>query len=304
MRRALLFSTLVLVCGVSCRPDFGERASDVAALRVLAIRAEPPEAAPGIDRVTYTLIAAAPTGAVESPAASFAFCTSPKLLTENGAVSAACLSSEGAAPIGDARGSITAVVPPDACFTFGPETKAQDVRPRDPDVTGGFFQPIRATISSPDGPVVAFGFERLRCKLANAPADAVQAFERDYRPNANPTLLPLSASIDGAPVAFDALPRGARVVLRASWRPEDAEAYVAFDPRVQAVVPRRESMRVSWFATAGSFEHDRTGRGEDEPESFTEDAWTAPDAEAATIWAVLRDARGGVAFAVQPVRTR
>lgn len=303
MRRAAFALVVVVAGAAACKPDFGERLSEVGETRVLAVRADPPEAAPGADRVTYTLLVASPEGTVDAPAASFAFCATPKLLTENGAVSAACLKG-GVAPIGDARGSIDAVVPADACFTFGPETKSQDQRPRDADVTGGYYQPVRATVSAPGGPIVTFGFERIRCKLANAPADAAEAFARDYRPNQNPTLLPLTAWIDDAPVALDAIPRGARVTLRASWRPEDAERFVAFDPRAQAVVPRRESMRVSWFATAGAFEHDRTGRDEDDEATSTDDAWTAPDADAATIWVVLRDARGGVAFAASEIHTR
>lgn len=303
MRRLAFSLVVALAAGAACKPDFGERISAIGATRVLAVRADPPEAAPGTDRVSYTLLVASPEGTVEAPAASFAYCATPKLLTENGAVSAACL-RDGVAPIGDARGSIAAVVPADACFTFGPETKSQDQRPRDADVTGGFYQPVRATVSAPEGPIVAFGFERIRCKLANAPADAAEAFARDYHPNANPTLLPLAASIDGAPIALDAIARGAHVTLRASWRAEDAERYVAFDPRAQAVVPRRESMRVSWFATGGAFEHDRTGRDEDDEEIFSDNGWTAPEADAATLWVVLRDARGGVAFATQPVRMR
>ncbi len=98
--------------------------------------------------------------------------------------------------------------------------------------------------------------------------------------------------------------RGARVTLRATWRPEDAERYVAFDPRAQLVVPRREAMRVSWYATGGVFEHDRTGRDEADLATTSDNTWTAPDAAKATLWAVLRDSRGGVGFHVQPVGLR
>jgi hypothetical protein len=78
-----------------------------------------------------------------------------------------------------------------------------------------------------------------------------------------------------------------------------------FDVRAQAIVERRESLRVSWFATAGAFDLDRTGRAEDETESFTENAWTAPDEARVThLWFVLRDARGGLAFASATLSTR
>jgi hypothetical protein len=56
-------------------------------------------------------------------------------------------------------------------------------------------------------------------------------------------------------------------------------------------------MRVSFFASAGSFRDDRVGRAEDEPEVAVENAWTAPAATGvAHLWFVLRDARGGVTF--------
>ena len=44
----------------------------------------------------------------------------------------------------DARGGVSAALPMSGCFDFGPETQSAEVRPRDPDVTGGFFLPIRA----------------------------------------------------------------------------------------------------------------------------------------------------------------
>jgi hypothetical protein len=95
------------------------------------------------------------------------------------------------------------------------------------------------------------------------------------------------------------------VTLRVAWPPEDAEPYVALDPREQVVAERRESMRVSWFATAGTFEHDRTGRAADELVSFTGNGWTAPDEPGAVgAWVVLRDARGGVAFAAMALTVR
>jgi hypothetical protein len=55
---------------------------------------------------------------------------------------------------------------------------------------------------------------------------------------------------------------------------------------------------VSWFASDGEFEHDRTARSEAEAESGDSDnQWTAPDSEGEQrIWVVLRDDRGGVGW--------
>lgn len=296
----------------SCKPDFGERESLVDRVQVLAVRIEPPEARPG-DVVTTTLLVASPSGPVDAPLARWAFCATPKLLTENGSVSAACLTDDGVVPIADVRGGVSAALPASGCFDFGPETQSAEVRPRDPDVTGGFFLPIRARLGSgaeteTEAQVVtAFGFARITCNLANAPGDLAARFRDEYRPNRTPSLLPVEVRLEGAaaPIAFDAIPRGGRVVLRAAWNPGDAETYALFDVNSQAIVTRRESLRVSWFTTAGSFESDRSGRTEDEPESFTENVWTAPDeARVSHLFFVLRDSRGAATFASLPATTR
>jgi hypothetical protein len=56
-------------------------------------------------------------------------------------------------------------------------------------------------------------------------------------------------------------------------------------------------MRVSWYATGGSFLHDVTGRAAEDPETYTQNEWTAPAAPGPVyLWAVLRDNRGGIDF--------
>ena len=60
---------------------------------------------------------------------------------------------------------------------------------------------------------------------------------------------------------------------------------------------QRESLRLSWFATGGAFEHDATGRGQTETETFTQNVWTAPATPGPVyFWTVLRDDRGGIDF--------
>lgn len=288
MRRVLVLA-LVLV---ACKPDFGVRESLVDREEILAVRADPPEAAPG-ESVRFSVLVATPAGPVATPATAWAWCATPKLLTENGSVAAAC-NGDGVVAAGVTRGDITAALPSDGCFTFGPETRSADFRPRDPDVTGGYYQPIRATVGSG---TVAFGFARLACNLANASGDVAAAYKARYVRNRNPEIAPL-----GVPAE---VPRGSRTLIHVSWRPEDAEVFVVLDPTTQTLIERRESLRVSWHATGGSFEHDRTGRTADETESFTDDAWTAPDEPGVVhLWAVLRDARGGVAFTSADVNVR
>jgi hypothetical protein len=63
------------------------------------------------------------------------------------------------------------------------------------------------------------------------------------------------------------------------------------------LVQHTETMRVSWFASDGSFVHDHTGIDETETDNFTNNDWTAPSAaETVYLWLVLRDSRGGVDF--------
>jgi len=304
------FAPLVLLAAgaqVHCRPDLGDRESLVTRTQVLAVRGDPPEAKPG-ETVRWSLLVATPDGPIATPLASWAFCAQPKLLTENGAVSAACL-ADAVRPIAEGAPSIEAPIPDDACRLFGPEVTSADLRPRDPDVTGGYYQPLRVTVFGPradvEGPTVAFGLERITCNLADAAADVARAFGERHAPNQNPTLGLLSARRGDAPVALDAVPRGSTVTLRVEWPETSAERYVAYDLATRTLVDRRESMRVSWFATAGSFANDRTGRAEDELETFTENEWTAPDeARSVHLFVVLRDARGGVAFASHEIVTR
>lgn len=293
--RSAIAAVTVLAAGAACRPDLGARESLVDGDEILAVRAEPAEARPG-EPVTFSLLVASPTGTVAGRPVAWAFCATPKRLGENGAVSAAC-AGDGVTPVDVARGDVTTAVPEGACFDFGPETRSADLRPRDPDVTGGYYAPIRASVAGPAGGLVAFGFARLRCNLAGAPAEIARDFAARYAPNRNPTITAFDAPIEAAP--------GARVTARVSWRPEDAETYLRFDPSGPALLTERESLRVSWHTTGGAFDSDRTGRGEAEAETSTESGWTAPAAPGVVhLWAVLRDARGGVAWASRDVAVR
>src|SRR5206468_1568139 len=99
-------------------------------------------------------------------------------------------------------------------------------------------------------------------------------------------------------VGLDRIPAGARVTLASGWSDADSERYVTFDLASQSLADRREAMRVSWFATGGTFDTDRTGRAEEDLATVTENTWTAPSSAAKVhVWIVLRDSRGGLDFA-------
>lgn len=272
----------VLLFG-ACVPDLGKRDSLIEEATILAVRGEPPDVNPG-EKVQFDVLLATPEGAVVTPLARWDYCASAKRLTENGAVSASCFYDNGVVPVANAPAPIDANVPSNACNVFGPRTLTQDERPRDPDITGGYYQPLRVIV----GGKVGFGFERVRCGAPLSPAFVVEEFGTRYVPNRNPTL---------DPIALATARRGARVVLRATWPADAPETFPVYDLAAKVLVDHRESMRVSWFASAGTFDADRTGRDEAEPELFTDNGWTAPDtARAVHFYVVLRDPRGGVAF--------
>lgn len=282
----------------ACQPDFGDRESLITEARVLAVRGEPAEAKPD-EIVTYSVLVATPDGPVDGVLANWAFCATPKLLTENGSVSPRCL-TDGVRVVAVGTASVTTAIPSDACSLFGPDVTAAELRPRDPDVSGGFYQPMRVNVSGIA--TAAFGFERIRCNLASASAEAATQFGQRYTNNRNPTVPSLEAFVGLAQVPLDRVPGGAVVTLRAKWLSEDAEPYVVLDVASQTLIDRREGMRVSWFANAGSFASDRTGRTEAEREPFTDNEWTAPNqAGIVHVFVVLRDDRGGAAFAHYPL---
>ena len=63
-------------------------------------------------------------------------------------------------------------------------------------------------------------------------------------------------------------------------------------------------MRVAWFASEGSFDHERTGQLAGERLGPTsQNVWHAPDRPAdVRLWVVLRDDRGGVGWSSYRLR--
>jgi hypothetical protein len=220
-----------------------------------------------------------------------------------------------------------------------PKPGEPNFRPVDPDTTGGYYQPVRVATDS-DRPLFADGMTRLTCGLGGATQEQSAEFNRSYRANENPSLDDLVlVRADGTELALvpdegDApgvsVARNEEITLRAHWRdcpleascgdgicstretdcPDDcttphgctgSEPYLHFDALARTLEDRREAIRISWFATSGSFAFERTGQPEaDSPETSSENRWTAPADSADTgqvwLWIVMRDDRGGVAW--------
>jgi hypothetical protein len=284
---------MLLAWIAGCAPVLPDPTSIVTTPRVVAVSTDPPEAAAGAD-FTLTALYADATGELATAPVDWSFCTVPRPLAELGPVNGDCLvpGDESLAPIATGA-SVAAVVPDDACSLFGPNPPPPIAgnppgRPADPDVTGGFYQPIVGF----DGDAVTLAAERVRCGIANVSQETYIAWNTGYVDNANPAFT--------AEVPATAAP-GEAIDLSVDWG-ESAESYLVYDPVSGELLTRREAISATWFATGGSFEELRNGRGSDDLETTVTNRWTAPDtAGEAWIWVVLRDERGGVAFTGFPV---
>jgi hypothetical protein len=320
----------------ACKPEFSERNSAVTGLRVLAIQSDPAEASPRLSpSINYRALVADPHGPREDVGVEWDYCTDPKPIDELNDVSRSCFESSGSQfiPLAGNGDTASGTLPANGCRQYGPNPpEAKDGglpgRPADPDTTGGYYQPVRVVVFD-ESQVIAVGQTRLQCDLAGATSEILREFNNRYRPNANPAVDRLVAlrgaeeEIAPSPGAANvfAVARGEEVRLRASWaecQPNvpcaddsttvqcdepppcaGAEGYVVFDLQSRTVVAHRESMRISWFATAGSYSDDRTGQSEDQAQTpYAENKWTAPD-EAGTVWLwlVIRDNRAGTSWA-------
>ncbi len=318
---------LLLLTG--CLPEVDSDLARVDEPRILAVRAEPAEVTPG-EPATFTALYADANGQIADAPLDWAFCTARRPLAELGPVNKLCL-----APAGDSLKtigegiSVTAALPEDGCRLFGPDPPpAEPDQPAgrvvDPDLGGGYYQPIR--ILPPDGPESLTLLQlRIRCGLAGATQQQSAEYRQRYKPNLAPTLTLTSSD---QPLETIELRAGDELPLRASWTscPETAtcgdgactldedatlcaadcgtvdgcggaETYLVFDPTTLTLTTRREAIGVAWFATGGSFEAARTGRAPDDTKTFSANTWTAPDvAGAHTLWVVLRDDRGAATW--------
>lgn len=303
-----LLSTTLLTCP-ACAPEFEENLSLVLGDQVLAVRAEPAEAAEGAPIVLRALHSGG--GEVD-----FYSCLERKPISELGPVHPSCLDTEGEALslLGSGE-SVDMVVAPDACALFGPRRPEPEPgqpagRPADPDLTGGFYQPI---IARGDDQASTLGVVRLICGLQRADRAQVIEYNQRFVPNTNVEVGQLQARQDGEWRALDAeegplrFQPGAVLELRITWAKCDdepaqeqatgctgAEPYVVFDPEARALVERTETIIASWFATAGDFENHRTKQ---HSSTASRNRWSAPQEPGLVEhWVVLRDGRGGVGW--------
>jgi hypothetical protein len=224
----------LLAAFAACKPEFSERPSEVQSYRVLAVQAEPAEWQRILDPDTneakpasYRALVVNPLGTVANAELEWAFCTMPKPLTELNDVSIQCFQNDPAFIIPLGKGpAATAAIPENTCRQFGPDIPENAAfRPADPDVSGGYYQPLRVLYRpQPDQLVPTMAKVRIRCGLAGASQEQSSEYNRKYHVNTNPKLE--TVAVDGRPLAslesdpaappFE-LPRGGHATLRGSW---------------------------------------------------------------------------------------
>ncbi len=314
VRRACAAACAIAIVAVACKPTLDDTQSIVASARVLAVRADPAEAPPK-SQVTYTALIVDASGTLRDAPLDWAYCNQRKPLAELGPVSPLCMTRDAdfLAELGVGT-QVTATIADTACREFGPDVPEAKMgepagRPVDPDLTGGYYQPLRLALPGSTGDAFTLERARLACGIVGATSEQLVDFRKRYRPNTNPAVDALTANGarvvaegSGAPSVVVA---GARIAFHATWAEctdpakdcGGAEPYVVFDLASRSIVDSREAIRVSWFATGGSFDHDRTGRDAAETDSFSDNAWIAPSQPGIVhLWIVLRDERGGAGW--------
>ncbi len=323
-----LIGALASVAGTACKPNLEDTVSIVSTPRVLAIRSEndagEAEFAAG-EAFGMTALYADGAGIVLPSPLKWAFCNEPKPLAELGPVSPLCLDFAGSwfAPLGVGN-QVEGSMPETACQQFGPEAVTLQQRPVDPDPTGGYYQPVQILAPGGGSPTVTIDETRIVCTLASPSEDVGAAYKMQYVRNRNPVIASMGVKGNANPWVSASDPNaqpngvgvGERIVLEVAWPDcpspvasdggsgvseyiacDGAEHYLLLDTASQALVDQREAIAVAWYATAGAFDVDRSGRAGDDPVTTSDNGWQAPSvAGPVTMWVVLRDERGGAGW--------
>ena len=285
--RALFLAALLVAAG--CSNDF-DPASYLApgTLRVFGVVADPPEVVPG---ATTTLTVITPD--LPAPVSyEWVVCTQPPL-PGSSSLDPLCLEADMGnflVPVAGSGPSAQVTMPADA----SPKTLGV------PDVTGGFYIPVR-----------------VRARMGDQTVDTVYglrlALPGVLPPNHNPTVA--SASLVGEPL--DASPMlvselstdpatptpvaaGSQPTLRLTVTPDSLEVYpqLTGTPPNTTITMATEQPRFFWYADAGLFTEDTTGVDQPDTKLQLDDAKHHRPAvgDRINVFVVVHDDRGGTTF--------
>lgn len=292
----ILLAACALLCGCN---DF-DPPSLVNKLRVLAIKAEPPELPSGATTTLTPLVIVPGTadGGTDGGAPEISYewtlCRSQPVPGSGDAVNPDCLATDGGSDRFQPLGT-----QPTAVLVMPAITNPLELGL--PDATGGFYVPVV-----------------LRVRAGAAEVDSVVRVRLQVTPspNHNPSfdgLFEVTGDVDlggpsndggggpgGMPVAIeDGKPLPVmltdEVRLRATLKPGSDEMFpeLTGDPRAMNIVTVAEQPRFFWYATAGEFSDDVTG--EALPDSVLKFDKHPPDPGALVdVWVVAHDDRGGI----------
>jgi len=291
-----LFSQL-LGCA---EPDFPAY-NELDSMRVLAVRAEPPDLLPGSTSVLDAVI----FDAGEPVSLSWSLCPWPsdpnhgfRCLVDQSLWEQAWTSSGLKDPPALRLGSADTAelrVPDDVtavrklCKEVLSRVGASASLPPDCDTRWNWT--VRLTVSGREDTIEAV-------------KDVPILLGADPERNANPVLGSLTIEREGEamPAELPPLPVDTDVDLRLSIQAEQAELYTpppAFTESAADLEPRRESLSFTWFVEGGETERIRSvfNAGVESLRSASHNVWRTPKAQArSALIVVVRDNRGGVGF--------
>jgi hypothetical protein len=193
----LMVASLLLAS--ACVPDLDTDESTVTVTRVLAVQAEPAEAAPNA-AVTYRALIADASGVRTDVPLTWFQCLAQKPLAELGPVSKDCLNTDSGKLTEVAAGQeVRGKLPSQVCSLFGPNPPQPMVgepagRPVDPDQSGGYKMPVIAALGTNAGAEVTLFEQRVYCGLAGVAPDVSVEFATRYHANTNPFISELRVS--------------------------------------------------------------------------------------------------------------
>jgi hypothetical protein len=278
---------LFLLATAGCLPA-QDPASYLNGLRVLAIKAEPPDLAPGAS-TTLTALALDTQGRMLD--IGWAACLRPPL--QGQIVHPDCVTNETAdylQPIGSGP-SVMATMP-----RVDPTSRAFGL----PDSTGGLYLPVRVrAVAGGDTLAAVYRLRLLTRPPANQNPVIDQIFQVTPAVEGGPSemLTPLD------PMTSPIVHSGQEITLRAALAASSAETYSIYDGPPETTPPRSatERLTVSFFATAGSLSTAQTGA--ERPDAVLKlDTHLPASGMAIEIYVVARDERGGMDYQRRTLR--
>lgn len=283
----------------SCLPELTDESWLIDSPRVIAVTSEPAEAKPGTE-VQLSAVVALPRGVRTTKVPRWRVCSAPKPPTEDNAVSTDCLKDAALVEVARAA-TIATPMPFDACSRFGPSSPPGGFRPRDPDATGGYYQPFRLDLDG-DGTAPVFHLQRVTCPLASASFAVATEFAQTYRANRSPHLGDVHFAESGQLLQELRAKAGTTLSVEVSVSVSQAETYAFYDAPTERIVKRTEVLRISWFVDGGTLDTSASVLSAADLDVPVTNRWTLPRTKGACrLWTILRDSRGGTEVRAEEV---